>query len=416
VAHTLITALSLGSSNTGLTDLRAQLLDETGTNVGSAVSTGFVEIGSGFYSWYYTAFPNGFRGSVKVYSLADSAEILSLVAINPEEAENSNTSGVLVRTTVASVVTADSEFTLAAGSADNDAYNGCVVVIQDQTTALQKSVGWVTDYVGSTRQITLLLSSSFALAIGDLVTILADQSLKPNSPERQLNLDAGTASANLIKWKNFTPDDLVSGLVPVIVQSMADEVITNAAFATNSVVFLWGTRGLTMIELDGSVYRYTANALELAPSSSISVSDILSATVPASYAIGTVGYNIGRLSTGRVTVSSIIAASGEVSIVQGDDYFAADGRSLDFVGESANQWPDLEDADVYLHVSDGTLTVVGSVVTPTGTQRVRFEPDSTDTSTLPEGDYDFTISALLSNGHRATLVRDILHVRDTEAG
>lgn len=89
MAYTLCTSLALGSGHTGLTDLRAQLVDSAGTNVGSAVSTGFVEIGaSGNYLWTYTAFPAGHRGGCKFYSNAAPTVFLAFVAINPEEGEH----------------------------------------------------------------------------------------------------------------------------------------------------------------------------------------------------------------------------------------------------------------------------------------------------------------------------------------
>lgn len=46
----------------------AQLLDTAGSNVGSAVTTGFVHLGTGNYSWVYASFPDGFRGTVRFTS------------------------------------------------------------------------------------------------------------------------------------------------------------------------------------------------------------------------------------------------------------------------------------------------------------------------------------------------------------
>lgn len=89
MAYTLDAALILGAGQTGLTDLRAQLVDTAGSDSGAAISTGFVEIGtSGSYLWHYAAFPDAHRGGVKFYSLAASSVILAFAAINPEEAEN----------------------------------------------------------------------------------------------------------------------------------------------------------------------------------------------------------------------------------------------------------------------------------------------------------------------------------------
>lgn len=81
--YTLDIGIALGGSQTGLT-LSAQLVDTTGANVGSAVTSGFVEIGAGNYLWHYAAFPDGHRGGVK---FSAGATLKAFIAINPEEAE-----------------------------------------------------------------------------------------------------------------------------------------------------------------------------------------------------------------------------------------------------------------------------------------------------------------------------------------
>lgn len=82
-------SLALGSSKTSLT-LAAQIIDTVGSNTGSAVTTGFVEIGNGYYLWHYAAFPDGHRGGVKFYENGVPGTILAFAAVNPEEAENSD--------------------------------------------------------------------------------------------------------------------------------------------------------------------------------------------------------------------------------------------------------------------------------------------------------------------------------------
>lgn len=73
----------LDAGATGLT-LTAQLVNTAGTNVGSAITTGFDEIGGGLYQWTATAIPDGHRGRVE---FTDSGTIVAANAINPEEAE-----------------------------------------------------------------------------------------------------------------------------------------------------------------------------------------------------------------------------------------------------------------------------------------------------------------------------------------
>jgi len=88
MTYQLVVSLALGRSKADLSDLRGQLVDTSGSSVGSTISSGFIEIGSnGDYLWYYAGYPNDFRGAVKFYSLSDSTDILTLVSINPQESE-----------------------------------------------------------------------------------------------------------------------------------------------------------------------------------------------------------------------------------------------------------------------------------------------------------------------------------------
>jgi len=89
MAYTLDFSLALGGSKTSLT-LNAQLVDTSGTNSGAAISTGFAEIGNGYYLWHYAAFADAFRGGVKFYESGVPGTILAFAAINPEEAENTD--------------------------------------------------------------------------------------------------------------------------------------------------------------------------------------------------------------------------------------------------------------------------------------------------------------------------------------
>lgn len=89
------------------------------------------------------------------------------------EAAGAGTSpDVLVSTTIATLATQTS-FTLTAGSADDDAYTGMVAIFQDQSTATQKAIVFITDYVGSTKTVTLEAGPIFTIATGDTVSIMA---------------------------------------------------------------------------------------------------------------------------------------------------------------------------------------------------------------------------------------------------
>lgn len=87
MAYTLSYSLALGPAYAATSDLRAQLVDTAGSNVGSAISTGFVNIGTGFHLWTYASMPDDHRGGVKFYSNAASSTVLGFLSVNPQEAE-----------------------------------------------------------------------------------------------------------------------------------------------------------------------------------------------------------------------------------------------------------------------------------------------------------------------------------------
>jgi len=83
----------------------------------------------------------------------------------------------LLQNTTIATLASQTSFTLTAGSADNDAYNGAVVVVTDSATATQKAVGSVSDYVGSTKTVTLSADPAiFTMAVGDTIDIIANVS------------------------------------------------------------------------------------------------------------------------------------------------------------------------------------------------------------------------------------------------
>ncbi len=87
---------------------------------------------------------------------------------------------LLLQDTTIATLASQTSFTLTAGSADNDAYKGCTIVVEDVAAATQKAVGVISGYVGATKTVTLLNDPGvFAMAATDKVYILAEKALKP---------------------------------------------------------------------------------------------------------------------------------------------------------------------------------------------------------------------------------------------
>jgi hypothetical protein len=78
---------------------------------------------------------------------------------------------ILLETTIASV-TSQTILVLTDGSADDDAYNGCPVMIEDVSTAAQKATGLiVSDYAGASLTLTLEAAPVFTVAATDKLVV-----------------------------------------------------------------------------------------------------------------------------------------------------------------------------------------------------------------------------------------------------
>lgn len=85
--------------------------------------------------------------------------------------------GAIHETSIATLASQTS-FTLTAGSANNDAYNGCVAVIHDVASAIQIAIGRVSDYTGSTKTVTLAADPGiFTMAAGDNISLMPPASV-----------------------------------------------------------------------------------------------------------------------------------------------------------------------------------------------------------------------------------------------
>ena len=86
MAYSLNYTFGLGSANTGLT-LRAQILNTSGSNTGSEITTGIVEIGNGWYYARVTTIPDDHEGSIKFYESGSPSTPLIAFSVDPKEGE-----------------------------------------------------------------------------------------------------------------------------------------------------------------------------------------------------------------------------------------------------------------------------------------------------------------------------------------
>jgi hypothetical protein len=185
------------------------------------------------------------------------------------------------------------------------------------------------------------------------------------------NVAVGSFASNAITAAAIATD--AGTEIATAVWALATRTITGGTIGTITGLTISGlenmqTRWAGMTVLDGAVYQYTANALELAPSGGSSVQDIVdgiwdeatsghatsgtfgaaviaagsagdpwSTAQPGAYAAGTFGYLVSttytNLLTGlSITVSSPITADGgTITLRRGDDYLLAIGTQVPLV-------------------------------------------------------------------------------------
>ena len=102
-------------------------------------------------------------------------------------------------TTIATLSTQTS-FTLTSGPAEDDALNGQWAIIHDIASAVQSARVLISDYVGSTKTVTLAAGATFTVAAGDNISIMGMAPLQPATLGRTVVIDsAGLADATTVK-------------------------------------------------------------------------------------------------------------------------------------------------------------------------------------------------------------------------
>lgn len=78
--------------------------------------------------------------------------------------------GAILDTTIATL-SSQTSFTLTAGPADNNSLIGCMVIVHDIASAIQKAIGIVSAYTGSTKTVTLAVDPGiFTMAANDNIS------------------------------------------------------------------------------------------------------------------------------------------------------------------------------------------------------------------------------------------------------
>ena len=274
---------------------------------------------------------------------------------------------LLVDTTIATLATQIS-FTLTAGSADDDAYNNCSIVIEDASTATQKAVGMVLAYVGSTKTVTLKEALAFTIAATDKVYILAENSLKSTVANRQLDVTASGAAG--IDWGNVENKTTANDLSQTDIQLVDTCAVNSDMRGTDGVdtAPMRGTDGVdtaTMRGTDGvdtATMRGTDSALTDKAGFSLSATglDLIVSTATGAIEIAKAIWD--RVLTGA-THNIATSAGRRLRNVQDFGIYDMASVWVDEVGGSSSGTLDGEDATVTNRADDfdNAQTVAASV-------------------------------------------------------
>jgi hypothetical protein len=137
------------------------------------------------------------KGARRLYitlsGAADMSQTDVEVALTGPNNLTDGNGGFTVNNTTVATYASQTSFTLTAGSASNDAYNGCVAIIRDSDDPTKVAIGIVLDYTGATKTVTLVADPGFTFGVGDYVTLYP-----PNATTAEIEaaLNGATVSLN----------------------------------------------------------------------------------------------------------------------------------------------------------------------------------------------------------------------------
>jgi len=224
---------------------------------------------------------------------------------------------LLQSTTIATLATQVS-FTLTAGSADDDAYNGAVVVVTDSATSTQKAVATVSDYTGSTKTVTLAADPAvFTMATGDTIEIMAALGSGPTAVAIRTEIDA-----NSTELANITTQIGAAGAGLTQIPTIGN--VTNVTNSGNATLGNNAHQG-TSLAISGNL---TAGNATVSGTTALGEVTAGNATVSGTTALGAVTASSaavsGNFTAGNVTVSgttalgTLTAEAGNVTAMTAD--------------------------------------------------------------------------------------------------
>lgn len=213
--------------------------------------------------------------------------------------------GAILDTTIATL-SSQTSFTLTAGPAEDDALNGCEVVIHDIASAVQAGRAFISDYTGSTRTVTLVAGTTFTAAAGDNISVFLS-ALQPTVQGRALDVSAGGEAG--LDWANIGSPTTAQNLSATNID--VDQVVASVSGAVGSVT---GSVGGNVTGSVGSIASGGITAASIA-------TDAIDADALADGAITAATFAAGAIDNAAIAADAIgsseLAASAITEIQSG---------------------------------------------------------------------------------------------------
>lgn len=273
---------------------------------------------------------------------------------------------LLQSTTIATLATQTS-FTLTAGSADDDAYNGAIVVVTNQSTSTQKAVGTVSDYTGASKTVTLSADPGiFTMATDDGIDVIAALGSAASAPtatqivdewETQSQADPTGFHVNVIEVGGTTQTANDNGAdINTILGDTAligDGTSGLAKIATDVADILTDTTeigvagaGLTSTGGDGSQLTDVPWNADWDVEVQSEVADALDAAIPGTPTLDSINYRIKA-----IDVLTQAAGDGDLAAILSDTASLNDGTISELGVGVPDAEPTLRDAVMLLYMA-----------------------------------------------------------------
>ena len=220
------------------------------------------------------------------------------------------------------------------------------------------------------------------------------------------SLQSGDVGTHSLAWSKDGAVAVAATNAPTAMSTAGwYQVVLTASEADCEVGTLIGTSATSGVLIERVSVAYQVDVALTTSAMNTFVSEVHQIlTEPLSLSIdGFTGAALSQLRALPVVTRTPMVVDGLITLVQGDDYFHADGRSIALL-DTTGQWPDLSGGSVELliHGGDTSLEISGNVFGEAIPAEVRFELESEETEQLA-GVFDYQIVATLESGRRVTL-------------